>query len=88
MAEAYINEHRQARLFAEDFLAANPQTHVAIISHGGIRLRLDRTGSEQVDRVCTDCKHDIPGNCAASSMGDDGYMHFPEEPCYQAKEAA
>lgn len=88
MAEAYINEQRQARLFAEDFLAANPDTHMAVVTHGGIRLTLDRAGSEQVDRVCTDCAHDIPGNCAASAMGEDGYMHFPEEPCYQAKEAS
>ena len=88
MAEAYINEQRQARLFAEDFLAANPDTHMAVVTHGGIRLTLDRAGSEHVDRVCTDCAHDIPGNCGASTLGDDGYMHFPEEPCYQAKGAA
>ncbi|MDP3124572.1 MAG: hypothetical protein Q8M84_02965 [Thiobacillus sp.] len=88
MAEAYINEHRQARQFAQDFLAANPKQHMAIITHAGLRLTLDQSGFERVDRVCTDCKNDIPGNCAASSLGEDGYMHFPEEPCYQAKEAA
>jgi hypothetical protein len=88
MAEAYINEQRQARLFAADFLAANPQCHIAVVAHAGVRVTLDRCGNESVDRVCTDCAHDIPGNCAASVLGGDGYMHFPEEPCYQAKEAA
>jgi len=88
MAEAYINEQRQARQFAQEFLAANPQTFKAVITHAGLRLTLDRAGSEQVDRVCTDCKHDIPGSCAASKWGDDGYLGWPEEPCYQAKEAA
>lgn len=88
MAEAYINEHRQARLFAEDFLAANPKQHTAIVTHAGLRLMLDQSGFERVDRVCTDCTHDIPGNCAASALGEDGYMYFPEEPCYRAKEAA
>jgi hypothetical protein len=61
---------------------------MAIVAHGGVRLTLDRSGNESVDRVCTGCAHDIPGNCAASALGEDGYMHFPEEPCYQAKEAA
>jgi hypothetical protein len=88
MAETYINEHRQARLYAQDFLAANPHQQVAIVSHGGIRVRLDRSGNESVDRVCTGCKHDIPGSCAASEWGEDGYLGWPEEPCYQAKEAA
>lgn len=88
MAEAYINEHRQARQFAQDFLAANPGTRMTVVTHGGVRLTLDRSGNESVDRVCTGCAHDILGNRAASSLGDDGYMHFPEEPCYQAKEAA
>lgn len=88
MAEAYINEHRQARLFAEDFLAANPKTHMAIVAHGGVRLTLDRSGVERVDRVCTGCAYDIPGSCAASTRDDAGYLKWPEEPCYQPKEAA
>lgn len=88
MADTYINEQRQARQFAQDFLAANPDTQIAVVSHGGIRLTLDRSGSECVERVCTGCQHDIPGSCAASALGEDGYRHFPEEPCYQAKEAA
>lgn len=41
MAEAYINEHRQARLFAEDFLAANPACNR--VGVGG--LYLDRSGN-------------------------------------------
>lgn len=88
MAEAYINEHRQARLFAEDFLAANPKAHAATITHAGIRLTLDASGRERVDRVCTDCANDIPGSCAASTRDEAGYLKWPEEPCYQAKEAA
>lgn len=88
MAEAYINEHRQARLFAEDFLAANPRTDRVSISHGGVRVTLDRSGNEHVDRVCTGCTHDIPGSCAASTRDESGYLKWPEEPCYQAKEAA
>lgn len=88
MAEAYINEQRQARQFAQDFLAANPKTQLAIVSHGGIRLTLDRAGHEHAARVCTDCRNDIPGDCAARTVGDDGYMHWPDEPCYQPKEAA
>lgn len=88
MAEAYINEHRQARLFAEDFLAANPKTNMAVIAHAGVRLTLDRSGNEHVDRVCTGCAHDIPGSCAASTRDEAGYLKWPEEPCYQAKEAA
>lgn len=88
MSEAYINEHRQARLFAEDFLAANPRTDRVSISHGGVRVTLDRSGNEHVDRVCTGCAHDIPGSCAASTRDEAGYLEWPEEPCYQAKEAA
>jgi hypothetical protein len=88
MAEAYINEHRQARQFAQDFLAANPDTHMTVVTHGGVRLTLDRSGNESVDRVCTGCAHDIPGSCAASERNEDGYLRWPEEPCYQAKEAA
>lgn len=88
MAEAYINEHRQARLFAVDFLAANPQAHMAVIAHGGVRVTLDRSGNESVDRVCTGCANDIPGSCAASTRDEAGYLKWPEEPCYQAKEAA
>lgn len=88
MAEAYINEQRQARQFAQDFLAANPKTQLAIVSHGGIRLTLDRAGYEHAARVCTDCRHDIPGSCAASTRDQAGYLKWPEEPCYQPKEAA
>lgn len=88
MAEDYTNAQRQARLYAQDFMAANPRTDRVSISHGGVRVTLDRSGNEHVDRVCTGCAHDIPGSCAASTLGEDGYMHFPEEPCYQAKEAA
>jgi hypothetical protein len=88
VADTYINEHHQARQFAQDFLAANPDTHIAVVSHGGIRLTLDRSGSEHAERVCTDCQHDIPGSCAASEWGEDGYLGWPDEPCYQAKEAA
>jgi hypothetical protein len=88
MAEAYINEQRHARQFAQDFLAANPEAHMAVIAHGGIRLTLDRSGNEHAERVCTGCKHDIPGSCAASEWNEDGYLGWPEEPCYQAKEAA
>lgn len=87
MSETYINQQRQARLYAQDFLAANPDTHVAVVTHGGIRLTLDRAGYEHAARVCTGCAHDIPGNCAASAMGEDGYMHFPEEPCFQHEDA-
>lgn len=79
MAETYINEQRQARLYAQDFLAANPTQHRVTIDHGGVRLTLDRAGSESVNRSCQGCANDIPGSCAAQ---------FPEEPCYQAKEAA
>lgn len=41
MSEAYINEHRQARLCAQDFLAANPTCNR--VSVGG--LYLDRSGN-------------------------------------------
>ncbi len=88
MAEAYINEHRQARLFAEDFLAANPNANSVSVALGGIRLSLDKAGVEHVDRVCTGCAHDIPGSCAASTRDEAGYLKWPDEPCYQAKEAA
>lgn len=88
MAEAYINEHRLARQYAQDFLAASPKAQMASVSHGGIRVTLDRAGVENVQRVCIGCRNDIPGSCAASTRGDDGYLHFPEEPCYQAKAAA
>lgn len=88
MSETYINQQRQARLYAQDFLVANPRQQVAIVSHGGIRVRLDRSGNESVDRVCTGCRHDIPGSCAASSRDEAGYLTWPEEPCYRAKEAA
>lgn len=88
MAEAYINEHRQARLYAQDFLAANPQTQMAVVAHGGVRLTLDRSGVEHVDRVCTGCVNDIPGSCAALTRDEAGYLKWPDEPCYQAKEAA
>jgi hypothetical protein len=84
----YENAIRAARLFAKDVLVANPELNTATVTHAGIRLTIDAAGVEQVDRVCTDCKHDIPGDCAASTLGEDGYLHFPEEPCYQAKEAA
>ena len=88
MSETYINAQRQARLYAQDFLTANPQTHMAVIAHGGIRITLDRSGNEYVERVCTGCAHDIPGSCAASTRDEAGYLKWPEEPCYQAKEAA
>ena len=88
MAEAYLNEQRQARQFAQDFLAANPDVHVAVVAHGGIRLTLDRSGSVYAQRVCTDCRHDIPADCAARAVGEDGYLNWPEEPCYQPKEGA
>ena len=79
MAETYINAQRQARLYAQDFLAANPKQQAAIVSHGGVRVRLDRAGDEQVQRVCTGCAHDIREGCAAQ---------FPPEPCFTARAAA
>lgn len=88
MAEAYINERRQARLYAQDFLAASPCADRVSVSCGGIRLTLDKSGCESVDRVCTGCAHDIPGSCAASTRDEAGYLKWPEEPCYTAKEAA
>lgn len=88
MAETYINAQRQARLYAQDFLAANPRQQAAIVSHGGVRVRLDRAGNEDVQRVCTACAHDIPGSCAASTRDEYGYLTWPAEPCYTPKEAA
>ena len=88
MAEAYINEQRQARLYAQDFLAANPRADRVSVSGGGIRLSLDRSGVEHTDRVCIGCAHDIPGSCAASTRDDYGYLTWPEEPCYRAKVGA
>lgn len=88
MAETYINAQRQAHLYAQDFLAANPRADRVSVSHCGIRLSLDKAGVESVDRVCTGCTHDIPGSCAASKHDESGYLKWPEEPCYQAKEAA
>lgn len=41
MSEAYINEHRQARLCAQDFMTANPTCNR--VSVGG--LYLDRSGN-------------------------------------------
>ena len=41
MAETYINEHRQARLYAQDFMAANP--NCSRVGVGG--LYLDRSGN-------------------------------------------
>ena len=32
---------------------------------------------------CTGCKYDLPGDCAAKTMGEDGYWHFPEGDCYE-----
>jgi hypothetical protein len=85
---AYENEINAARVLARDVLAANPDFESAAVTHGGIRLTLWRDGRQHAVRVCTDCRHDMPGDCAARSVGEDGYLHFPEEPCYQAKEAA
>lgn len=31
---------------------------------------------------CTGCKNDIPGDCSARTMGEDGYLRFPEGDCY------
>lgn len=88
MSEAYINEQRQARLYAQDFLAANPRADRVSVSSGGIRLSLDRSGVEHTERVCIGCAHDIPGYCAAATRGEDGDIRAPEEPCYRAKETA
>ena len=88
MAEAYINAQRQARLYAQDFMAASPAADMVTVSHGGVRVTLDRSGNESVDRVCTGCAHDIPGSCAASTRDEAGYLKWPEEPCYSAKGAA
>lgn len=88
MSETYINAQRQARLYAQDFLAANPRADRVSVTHGGIRLTLDKCGNESTDRACTGCAHDIPGSCAASTRDEAGYLKWPEEPCYQAKEAA
>lgn len=35
-----------------------------------------------MDFCCTGCKNDIPGDCSARTMGDDGYLRFPEGDCY------
>lgn len=79
MAETYINAQRQARLYAQDFLAANPAQHRVTIHHGGVRLALDQSGGEGVDRSCLGCANDIPGSCAGK---------FPPEPCFTARAAA
>lgn len=84
----YENEINAARILAKDMLAANPGKAMATAEHGGIRVHLYRNASEHVVRICTDCRHDIPGSCAAATRDDHGYLVFPEEPCYQAKEAA
>lgn len=43
MADAYINEHRQAHLYAQDFLAVNPACNRVGVGVGG--LYLDRSGN-------------------------------------------
>jgi len=53
MAEAYINEQRLARQYAQDFLAATSGTQQVSVSQGGVRVTMDRAGREIVDRVCT-----------------------------------
>lgn len=88
MAEDYINAQRQARAIAQDFLAANPRADQVSVSHGGVRLTIDKNGREHADRVCTGCAHDLPGNCAAATRDSHGYVRFPEEPCFQSLEAA
>lgn len=44
----YTDAHAQARKRAQDFLAANPRAHMAIISHAGVRLTMDASGNERV----------------------------------------
>lgn len=34
------------------------------------------------DHPCTGCMYDMPGDCATRVPGEDGYLHFPEEPCF------
>lgn len=38
-----------------------------------------------MDIDCSGCLHDIPGDCAARSLGSDGYLHFPAGGCHTGR---
>lgn len=44
--------------------------------------KLDPTELNPSTDSCEGCKHNIPGDCSARFMGDDGYLHFPPDGCF------
>ena len=32
---------------------------------------------------CNTCRHNLPGDCAKRSIGEDGYLHFPPDGCHE-----
>ena len=37
------------------------------------------------DHTCINCRYDLPGDCGNRYKGNDGYLHFPNDPCYTPK---
>jgi len=40
------------------------------------------------DQECITCRINIQGDCRKRTIGEDGYLHFPEGDCHEPMEAA